>query len=74
MNDVITSAKCTLTIRFTKNIYLKVVFLIADNVRHVDAVLGNKAELPCDIQSEKNSTEWPILIIWYRGHDHPIYR
>ncbi|XP_025422622.1 hemicentin-1-like [Sipha flava] len=43
------------------------------NVRHIGAVLGDKAELPCDIQNIKNSTEWPILIIWYRGQDYPIY-
>lgn len=54
--------------------YIYVFFCITDNVRHIDAVLGNKAELPCDVQNIKNSTEWPILIIWYRGQDYPIYR
>lgn len=48
--------------------------ILTDNIRHIDAVLGDSAELPCDVRSIKNSTEWPILIIWYRGQDYPIYR
>lgn len=46
----------------------------ADNVKHVNVVLGDAAELPCDEQSVRNLTEWPILLIWYRGQDYPIYR
>lgn len=43
-------------------------------MKQVDAVLGDSAELPCDVQNIKNLTEWPILIIWYKGQDYPIYR
>lgn len=49
-------------------------FLFTENMKQVDAVLGDSAELPCDVQNIKNSTEWPILIIWYKGQDYPIYR
>ncbi|CAI6357930.1 unnamed protein product [Macrosiphum euphorbiae] len=44
-----------------------------DNVIHIDAVLGDKAELPCHVQTTNSTTESPILIIWYRGQDYPIY-
>jgi len=49
-------------------------FIVTDTVRHIDAVLGDKAEIPCNIQTINNSTEVPVLIIWYRGQDYPIYR
>lgn len=49
-------------------------FFITDNVKRIEIVVGNKAEIPCNDQKVKNSTEWPVLIIWYRGQDFPIYR
>lgn len=45
-----------------------------DNVKHIDVVLGNKAELPCDVHNVKNSSDWPVLMVWYKGQDFPIYR
>lgn len=58
----------------TTNNYNVYFIIIIDNVKHIDAILGENAELLCDIQNIKNSTEWPILIIWYKGQDYPIYR
>ncbi|XP_060858904.1 hemicentin-1-like [Metopolophium dirhodum] len=43
------------------------------NVIHIDAVLGDKAELPCHVQTNNSTTDSPILVIWYRGQDYPIY-
>ncbi|XP_029346856.1 hemicentin-1 [Acyrthosiphon pisum] len=43
------------------------------NVIHIDAVLGDKAELPCHVQTTNSTTESPILVIWYRRQDYPIY-
>lgn len=48
--------------------------MITDSARHVDAVLGDRAEIQCDVKNVRNSTESPILIIWYKGQDYPIYR
>ncbi|KAE9533827.1 hypothetical protein AGLY_008906 [Aphis glycines] len=62
--------------RFNISICLKIfdnIHIFLDYVKHIDAVLGDKAELPCNVQTVKNSTEPPILIIWYRGQDYPIY-
>lgn len=43
-------------------------------MKHIDVVFGENAELPCDIQNIKNLTEWPYLMIWYKGQDYPIFR
>ncbi|VVC29732.1 Fibronectin type III,Immunoglobulin subtype,Immunoglobulin-like domain,Immunoglobulin-like [Cinara cedri] len=48
------------------------IILCSDNTRRISAIIGDNAELPCDIQNG-NLTEWPILIIWYKGQDHAIF-
>ncbi|XP_050439525.1 hemicentin-1-like [Adelges cooleyi] len=44
------------------------------NIKQIESIVGEKAVLPCRVQDGKtNITDWPVLIIWYKGEDVPIY-
>ncbi|XP_050531047.1 hemicentin-1-like isoform X1 [Daktulosphaira vitifoliae] len=71
----------------TTHVFLLLIFCIYFNMaitkneqrgkqilKQIESVVGDKAILPCRVQDGKtNITEWPVLIIWYKNQDSPIY-
>lgn len=42
-------------------------------VAHVQAIVGGKALLPCDLAT-LSANDSVIFVVWYKGEDTPIYR
>lgn len=54
-------------------IYIRLFFFIAVPIVTIDGVVGNKAQLPCDIRTADNDDV--SMVLWYKGSgNEPIYR
>lgn len=57
--------------KLRSNLYL--FLFIAVPIATIDGVVGNKAQLPCDIRSAENDEV--SMVLWYKeGGNEPIYR
>lgn len=49
------------------------VFVSGEPVTHVQAIVGGKALLPCDL-STRSANDTVIFVVWYKDENTPIYR